>query len=213
MEFSRFTELMSKIDKIPLAGLKAHQEMIPVSRETLIEEAAINPREPLHAGVLALFYPSFTQETMLILILRNTTPGVHSGQMGFPGGRIEAKDESLKDAALRETYEEIGVLPSNVNVIRELTKTFIPPSNFWVHPFLGIAKNTPRFRRQESEVKELVPVKLEDFLNESNVVTETLSTSYGDYIEVPAFSLNNKIVWGATAMMLNEVKTLFKEVL
>lgn len=206
-------ELMSKIKNLPLAGLKAHQEMIPIGREIELFNTDLSEVKPLHAGVTALFYPNMNQETMLILILRNTSPGVHSGQMGFPGGRIEARDKNLEQTALRETYEEIGVLPSNIEIVRKLTKTYIPPSNFWVHPYLAFAKSTPKFRRQESEVKELVPVKLEDFLNDKNVVVETLSTSYGEYIDVPAFSLNNKIVWGATAMMLNEVKSLFKEVL
>lgn len=213
MEFSDFTELVSKIKKIPLAGIKAHQEMLPFERQKEYEKSLKNPVKPLDAGVMALFYPTPELQTMLILILRNTSPGVHSGQMGFPGGRLEIRDENLEQTALRETYEEIGVLPSNVEIIRKLTKTYIPPSNFWVHPFLGIAKQTPRFRRQESEVKELVTVKFEDFMNDENIVTESLTTSYGDYIDVPAFALNNKIVWGATAMMLNEVKSLFKEVL
>lgn len=203
---------MSKVKKIPLAGLKAHQEMIPLTRQTDLKEDYIKQQKPQDAGVLALFYPSITQETMLLLILRNTTPGVHSGQMGFPGGRVEAQDENLEKTALRETYEEIGVLPSNISIVRKLTKTYIPPSNFWVHPYLGFAKHTPKFRRQESEVKELVPIRLVDFLNDKNLIQETLSTSYGEYIDVPAFSLNNKIVWGATAMVLNEVKSLFKEV-
>jgi len=203
---------MSKVKKIPLAGLKAHQEMIPLNSEVELREEFIKKKKPQDAGVLALFYPSVSQETMLLLILRNTTPGVHSGQMGFPGGRIEAQDKNLEDTALRETYEEIGVLPSNISIVRKLTKTYIPPSNFWVHPYLGLAKKTPKFRRQETEVEQLVPIKLVDFLNEKNIVKETLSTSYGEYIDVPAFSLNNKIVWGATAMVLNEVKTLFKEV-
>lgn len=187
--------------------------MIPLSRKEELKKQIINKNEPQDAGVLALFYPSMTQETMLLLILRNTTPGVHSGQMGFPGGRVEAQDDNnLEMTALRETYEEIGVLPSNINIVRKLTKTYIPPSNFWVHPYLGLAKNTPKFRRQESEVKEIVPIKLVDFLNEENIIKETLSTSYGDFVEVPAFSLNSKIVWGATAMMLNEVKSLIKAV-
>lgn len=213
MKFTDFTELMSKVKKLPLEGIKAHQEMAPIGRKVDYDEKSINERNPLHAAVTAMFYPSPTQETMLILILRNTYPGVHSGQMGFPGGRVEVRDEDLKDTALRETYEEVGILPSNVHVIREMTATYIPPSNFWVHPFLAYAKTTPKFKRQESEVEQLVPVKLEELMNEENIITETLNTSYGEFVDVPAFALNGKIVWGATAMMLNEVKSLFKEVL
>lgn len=213
MDFSTFIEIIPKVKKIPLIGVRAHEEMLPLGRDKEYEEALMNPKKPMDAGVLALFYPDPVQETRLLLILRNTSPGVHSGQMGFPGGRVEARDENLEQTALRETYEEIGVLPSKVQIIRKMTKTYIPPSNFWVHPYVGFAKSTPRFRRQESEVKELVSVKFDDFMNDRNIVTESLTTSYGEYIDVPAFALNNKIVWGATAMMLNEIKSLFKEVL
>lgn len=213
MEFSHFTELVSKLKKIPLAGEEAHQEMLPSVRERSNMEAHIKRKPPLRAGVMALFFPDPAKETRLMLILRKTYKGVHSGQIGFPGGRVEIVDNGLKDTALRETYEEIGVRPSNITVIRELTKVFIPPSNFWVHPFVGYVNHTPRFKRQESEVEELIFVKLEDLMNDECVVHQVLSTDYMDAIEVPAFLLNQKIVWGATAMMLNEVKHMLAKVL
>lgn len=213
MEFTQFTELVSKVKKIPLEGEKAHSEMAPESRKEKLSETEINRKKPMEAGVMALFYPNKDNETMLILILRKTYKGVHSGQIGFPGGRVERRDTDLEDTALRETYEEIGVRGSNVNVIKKLTKIYIPPSNFWVHPYLGYTKNPPKFRRQESEVEELLQIKLEDFLNDDNVFTATLSTSKTKNISVPAFDLNDQTVWGATAMMLNEVKSLLLKAL
>lgn len=187
--------------------------MIPSTRERRLKETDIKKRKPLNAGVMALFYPNLKNETMLVLIQRKTYKGVHSGQIGFPGGRKEVRDRDILDTALRETYEEVGVRPSNIKVLRELTKIYIPPSNFWVYPYLGVCKNTPHFRRQESEVEELLLIKLEDLMNKDHVVIETLTTSYGETIKVPAFTLNGEIVWGATAMMLNEVKSLLREVL
>lgn len=162
---------------------------------------------------MALFFPNPQKETMLVLILRKTYRGVHSGQIGFPGGRVETVDKNLEDTAIRETYEEIGVRPSNITVIRELTRVYIPSSNFWVYPYVGITNHTPRFRRQESEVEELILVKLEDLMEDNNIGSEVLSTSYTEDIEVPAFLLNGKVVWGATAMMLNEVKRMLAKVL
>lgn len=173
----------------------------------------IEQRNPLNAGVMALFYPDKTQQTKIILILRKTYKGVHSAQIGFPGGREENLDANLLETALRETYEEVGVRPSDIEVVRKLTKLYIPPSNFWVHPYLGFAKHTPDFWRQESEVEELLEVDLDDFLDDNNLTTKNLSTSYAKNVDVPAFLLNEKIVWGATAMMLNEVKSLLAKVL
>lgn len=214
MEFFHFKELASKLKKIPLVGDEAHKEMIPYTRKTRPSIAEITKRAPLDAGVMALFYPNAENETSFMLILRKASHSVHSGQMGLPGGRVELKDKDLGDTALRETYEEIGVRPSSILIpIKALSRIYIPPSNFWVYPFIGVAKSTLQFRRQKSEVEELVPVKLEDLLDDNNLVEVNRITENKEKIPIPAFSLNNKIVWGATAMMLNEVKYLLHKIL
>ena len=97
-----------------------------------------------------------------------------------------------------------------VKVKKRLTDIFIPPSNFIVSPYLGIVESTPEFNINE-EVKEVIEVKLVDLLNESFVSTKNLTTSYMENIDVPCFKLNKYIVWGATAMMLSEIKDLIKE--
>lgn len=214
MNFEAFKSILPKIKKIPLAGMEAHLEMIPSTRkkkDLSLEE--IRERNPNNSAVMALFYPGKNNETYFVLILRNTYDGVHSGQIGFPGGQEEKIDADIKATALRETEEEIGVPASKIKIVRPMTKTFIPPSNFWVFPFMGIYNSTPSFKRQESEVQKIIEVQLSDFLDDENNVSSTISTSYGLFENVPAFLLNNQIVWGATAMMLNEVKTLFKKAL
>ncbi len=168
---------------------------------------------PNRAGVLALFYPNNEEQTYLVLILRKTYQGVHSNQIGFPGGRVEAGDKNLKHTALRETEEEVGVSKLHIQVIKELTKLYIPPSNFWVHPYIGHLDFTPDLIPQESEVEDILEVNLDHLLNEKNLIEQTLSTTYAENIQVPAFLLNGHIVWGATAMMLNEVKEILVKTL
>lgn len=165
------------------------------------------------AGVMALFYPDATYDTKLMLILRKTYRGVHSAQVAFPGGKEEDHDESIMATALRETAEEVGVSEHQIEVLREMTQVYIPPSNFYVHPFIGMSQETPQFRKQESEVEELLEVTCRDMIDDENVVTEIVNTSYQKTISVPAFKLNGKIVWGATAMMLSEIKDLLKQAL
>ncbi|SHI56068.1 8-oxo-dGTP pyrophosphatase MutT, NUDIX family [Mesonia phycicola] len=211
MTFSEFKNSISKIENFKVIGEKAHLEMSPDFRKEELAKLSKSPKNPKRAGVMALFYPNKNHETCLVLILRKTYKGVHSAQIGFPGGRAEPEDKNMEETALRETFEEVGVKPTEIQVVKKLTKIYIPPSNFWVHPFLGIANQTPKFVKQESEVEEILEVTLQDFLNDKNLIEQTLSTSYAKNVSVPAFYLNNQVVWGATGMMLNEVKSLLKE--
>ena len=213
MNFEDFLISTSKIKKLPLPAEASQFKMSPPFRLELLKRNKEAMRHAKQSAVLALFYPDLHQQTKLALILRKTYNGVHSAQIGFPGGRVEASDVNLEFTAIRETHEEIGVLPEQITIIKELTQVYIPPSNFTVQPYLGFSKKTPSFVLQEEEVDDLLEVSLLDFINDANVVSKTVSTSYNVDVEVPAFLLNGHIVWGATAMMLNEVKDLLKATL
>lgn len=190
-------------------GESSHNIMAPEIRLRELSTVNIEEKRPKHAAVMLPFYPK-EGITHLALILRPIYKGVHSGQVALPGGKIEEYDKDYSDAALRETWEEIGVHPKAIDVIKPLTKVYIPPSNFWVHPFLGVIEEKPQFVLQEDEVAEVIEVSLTDLLNEIYATTEKLSTSYANNIEVPIFKLNGYTVWGATAMMLSELKVFIK---
>jgi len=160
-----------------------------------------------------LFYPDRNHQVNLVLILRKTYEGVHSGQVGFPGGKLEIHDTSLKMAALRETHEEIGVASSNIKVLTALTELYIPPSNFYVQPYLGISSSNLSFYKDDAEVEEIIEVPIKHFFNEGLVISKKVSTSYNIDVEVPAFYFNDYVVWGATAMILSEIKDLLKQLL
>ena len=209
MNFNDFLKLTVKIENLPVPAESSQFKMSPPYRGHLVKEQKEHIKNARKSAVMALFYPNADNETEFVLILRKTYKGVHSAQVGFPGGKLEA-NETDEQAALRETEEEIGVSQKNIEVIKEMTSLYIPPSNFFVQPFIGILKATPNFIKQESEVEAILKVKLIDFFNEENVVTKNVSTSYGARVAVPAYNLNNFIVWGATAMMLSEVKDLLK---
>lgn len=165
------------------------------------------------AAVMALFYPTEENSTNLLLMLRKTYKGVHSNQIGFPGGKVEKEDKNLLATALRETYEEVGVPQQNVEVMAELSSIYIPPSNFEVQPYIGLYPNPTPFVIQESEVERLVEVSLLDFMDDGKISTQNLTTSYAKNIDVPAFKLNGYVVWGATAMIMSELKELLKQLL
>lgn len=213
MDFDTFLKYVSKIENIELPGEPSQVKMSPPFRLELMELNREAMKTAKKAGVLILFYPNGQQKTHLILILRKSYKGVHSAQVGFPGGKLEKKDSSIAYTAIRETYEEIGVPEHEVKILKALTRMYIPPSNFTVYPFLGIVTKTPNFKIQENEVEKVIEVSLSHFIDESNVITTSVSTSYKINVEVPAFQLNGHVVWGATAMMLSELKDLLKRVL
>lgn len=213
MNFTQFLKATSEIENLQLPAEASQFKMSPPIRKELLLKQQDKIKDAKQSAVFALFYPDEVQETKFALILRKTYKGVHSAQVGFPGGKVEAEDTSLKHTALRETEEEIGVPMHTIETLKELTQVYIPPSNFYVQPFIGYSNTTPNFTKQESEVEDIIEVSLAHFLDEESVIIKTVSTSYKLDVEVPAFKLNGHVVWGATAMMLSEIKDLLKLVL
>lgn len=213
MDFNEFRYKISNLKNLKLPGEEAQHKLAPILRIQELENIDIPAKNPNKAGVMAVFYPDRSEKTNFVLILRKTYQGVHSNQVGFPGGRLEVFDKNLKHTALRETEEEVGIPKGEVQVVKRLTKLYIPPSNFWVYPYVGLLEKTPKLIAQETEVEKILEVNIDELLDERSLIQQKLSTSYAENIEVPAFSLNGQVVWGATAMMLSELKELLKEVL
>lgn len=186
--------------------------MAPEVRIRELESGNIIRKNPKKAGVMALFYPDAMHHTQVLLILRRSYEGVHSNQVAFPGGKEEKGDPSILATALRETYEEVGVKPEHIEIIRSISEVYIPPSNFWVQPYVGLYKKPDPFILQQDEVEQLIEVPLIQLMDDAYLSSQTLSTSYAKNIEVPSFQLNGFTVWGATAMMLNEIRELIKQV-
>ena len=211
MKFEEFLISVSKIKNIQLPAEVSHFKMVPPFRQELLKKQEKAIKQAKHAGVLALFYPDEKEQTKFVLILRNTYKGVHSAQVAFPGGKLEDQDTSLQDTALRETFEEVGVPIETVQIVKKISQVYIPPSNFYVQPFIGITQNTPKFIKQDDEVEALIEVDLDHFLDKKSLINKKVKTSYSIEVEVPAFKLNDYVVWGATAMMLSEIKDLIKQ--
>jgi 8-oxo-dGTP pyrophosphatase MutT (NUDIX family) len=212
MEFHHFLKYIPKIAKETLPAANAHLKMAPVQRIEMLKSLNPDSLNPRKAAVMMLFYPK-NKETHLVLIVRNTYPGIHSSQIAFPGGKVELEDINLAHTALRETEEEIGVDRNKIEVIRSFSEVYIPPSNFLVSPYLGICQSHLDFEMQPDEVAGIIELPLTDFLNDKNLVMRKLTTSYANEIDVPAFLVQEHIVWGATAMMMSELKETIKIVL
>lgn len=207
MDFNFFLTHISKLQKLPLGGLESQFKMAPVVRKNFTLKM-LKEKKTKESAVLALCYPDKDYCCRILLMLRASYNGTHSSQISFPGGKKEKGDINLEATALRETEEEVGIEKTTINIVRQLTKTYIPPSNFWVTPYLATIDYTPEFKTNE-EVETLIEVPFSDLLHKNSLGQKNLSTSYMQNIDVPCFKLNNYVVWGATAMMLSEIKDLY----
>ena len=212
MDFQDFIACIPKIVSEPLLADAAHVKMIPPERKDLLKNLNIEDKNPRKAAVLMLFYPK-NEKTHLVLIERNSYLGVHSSQIAFPGGKVEANDPSILYTALRETQEEIGIAMDKIKIIRSFTEVYIPPSNFMVFPFLGYANEELQFTPDSKEVAIIIELPIADFLDDTRVVNKKMTTSYSDDILVPAFKIQEHYVWGATAMILSELKEVLKKII
>jgi len=212
MDFQDFLKYVPKFVEVVLPADESHYKMAPQERIDTLNAMEMTSKNPKTAAVMMLFYPK-NGRTHLVLIVRNSYEGIHSAQIAFPGGKYEIEDLNFENTALRETYEEIGVSPDFMEIIKSFTHIYIPPSNFMVYPFMGICKEEITFIPDSSEVAKIIELPLSDFLDDTLIVTVNMSTSYGINCVVPAFKIEEHVVWGATAMMLSELKDVLKKVL
>ncbi len=213
MRFDAFSKIISKISLYELPGLVVQLQMAPPYRELLLKQSAELIDKAKLAAVLALFYPGLNGKTYLVFILRQSRIGVHSEQIGFPGGKPEKGDANLQQTAVRETHEEIGVNPELIELITPMSKLYIPPSNFNVFPFVGITQTQPVFKAQLSEVASIIEISLDDLIHPKYRTSVKVKTADGLSITVPAFNFSGHIVWGATAMILTEIIYLLNLIL
>jgi 8-oxo-dGTP pyrophosphatase MutT (NUDIX family) len=195
----------------PLPGVAGQTKMAPEPSAGQINQwdKTDGYRE---AGVLLLLYSDTTRnntqpELHIVLTRRTEYPGVHSGQISFPGGRRE-QEESLQTTALRETMEEIGVLPEKLEIVGRLSMLHTSASNFRIYPFVAFSATRPTFQIDPKEVAALIEVPLSLLLNPTNCKEEIWHFEDDGQRRVPFFDVLGYQVWGATAMILSEFLTL-----
>ena len=199
-------------------GLKARLTRPLPGLETQLEMTSRGGPEGWHirddyreSGVLALLYP--WQDTLHTVFMQRTEDGrVHSGQISFPGGSREPDDADLVQTALREAEEELGIPAQNVEVLGQLTQLYIPPSNFMVFPTLGFSPGRPTFVPDPTEVARVIEVPLATLLDPACRVQTQVRAGGNLRLSVPAFQVGGHIIWGATAMMLNELLAIVREI-
>jgi 8-oxo-dGTP pyrophosphatase MutT (NUDIX family) len=203
-----FVNFLEAALKRELPGQVAQEQMMPsLSDKTRFSLAAKATARP--GAVMVLFYQK-NGELMIPLIERAHYDGVHAGQISFPGGKMDTSDKDLTHTALRETEEEIGVPSSRIKLLGSLTELYILASNFNVLPVVGYVEGEPPFHKDDHEVASIVEARVADLLKD-NVCRQKTLTVRNHLIEAPYFDINGHVVWGATAMMLSELKVILKQ--
>lgn len=161
------------------------------------------------AAVLILFYPH-AGSIYTVFMQRPYYDGVHGGQISFPGGKKEPEDTDVIQTALREAKEETGVDPAKISITGTLTPLFIPVSNMVVTPVVGWTNEKPDFHFQPEEVEFLIDADLKILLDVSIVKTKPFEIR-GELIDVKYFDYKDNTIWGATAMILNELLNIIRK--
>jgi 8-oxo-dGTP pyrophosphatase MutT (NUDIX family) len=208
LEFHQFTGKLREELLKPLPGRDAQLKMSSLNRiRELMEKVSLKTSIP--SSVLILFYPSVSRnEPTFVLIQRPEYNGVHGGQISLPGGRYEKEDKKLEITALRESREEVGVDPESVELIGRISDLYIPPSNFLVTPFIGITMHRPEFVPDPEEVAEIIEIPLKKLLDPKSRKTVKMKLFTGLSINAPCYEINGYRIWGATAMILSEMKEI-----
>lgn len=190
----------------PLPGEDAHMEFSPMrGRSSEIIDKYPNHRES--AVAIILFYKENKLHTLITE--RQKYKGQHSGQMSFPGGKKEKFDPNLNATAARECFEEIGICLKEENFVLDLTPVFIPVSNFKVYPKLYFLETIGPFILSDREVAAIHEIDLIELFQPTSITHQDIHIEGNVVLKrIPHFSQNNVHIWGATALILNELKQL-----
>lgn len=180
-----------------LPGVMAHKEMSFSNRPF---------KKPVGAMLSAVSLILFEEkgEWMFPLIKRTESGSHHKGQIALPGGKLD-EGEDISQCVVREAHEEMGIGIDAVQTIRVLTEVYIPVSNYLVYPVVCVLSENPKFAINKAEVEKVIICGVRDLLHFEKRHAYVQMTD-GSWIKVPAFEYKGNIIWGATALMMNEFK-------
>ncbi|GIV26812.1 MAG: coenzyme A pyrophosphatase [Bacteroidia bacterium] len=182
-----------------LPGISAHKEMSFTNRN--FEK----PSNAIPSAVCILLYEN-NQQIFFPLIKRTANSLHHKGQIALPGGRLDP-DEDIEHCAVRECEEEIGISRNTIIPIRRLTELYIPVSNHIVYPIICYTTQTPTFHFNPDEVEKILFCSIIELIRFKKQLTKVRLVDNLN-IDAPAFIYQNEIIWGATALILNEFKQI-----
>jgi 8-oxo-dGTP pyrophosphatase MutT (NUDIX family) len=193
---------LPQASRLTAPGLRALFSDPPTWTPELLSEKKFADRAPAHAAVLMALV--MHERPTVLLTQRTAHLSTHSGQIAFPGGKLDDTDADAVAAALRETHEEIGLAPAQVEVLGSLP-TYITGTAFIVTPVVGLVQPGFVLQPNPHEVDDVFEVPLDFLMDPTNhrrhgmewggVLREWYSMPYQD-------ASQERFIWGATAGML-----------
>ena len=193
---------------LSLPGVDAHLRLAPEMRVNDIKEG-VTPDHALESAVLIILYP-FNNRLHTVVILRNEYDGAHSGQISLPGGKAEKSDADFKYTALREAQEEIGIVPSEMEIIGQLTRFYVRPSNFIIYPYIAYCARRPDFTPDQTEVQRIIEIDIFNEISFNKIINKTITFRNNLQVNAPGFEISGEFMWGATAMIFSELIQVLK---
>ena len=193
-----------------LPGKSAQMLMMP-KLEDPSRFTHISKQNARQGAVMIMFYEKGSN-IYIPLIKRPDYNGTHANQVSFPGGKHDPEDNDLYHTATRENYEEIGIAGDKINIIGKLSEHYITASNFNVLPVVSYHNSQPNFKPDNFEVASLLEVNLCDLIDDTKIKEKEIIVKGGFKLRAPYYELNGEVVWGATAMMLAELRQILKKI-
>jgi 8-oxo-dGTP pyrophosphatase MutT (NUDIX family) len=207
MNFISFTENLKEVLQKPLPGREAQNIMASgFYLEKKIDLTTLTGHKK--SAVCLLFYEK-NNTPHFLLIKRPDTHRYHAGQIALPGGSCDS-GETYEQTALRELEEETGIKIFPGTILGRLTPLYIPVSNFYIQPV--VAYTTADFEFIKShETEQCFEYALTDFLRETTAGEIEVQATNKLKFKTPYFDVQGFVLWGATAMILSEMKELLKQ--
>jgi 8-oxo-dGTP pyrophosphatase MutT (NUDIX family) len=208
MDLQTLAERITKRLGEPLPGHLAHEPLRASAIGTTVPNF-VHKTGPKPGSVIILLHED-EGKVKFPMIKRPQYLGAHSNQVSLPGGKAEIGENAI-ETALREAEEEIGVSRGTMRVLGTLSDFFVIPSNFMVTPVIATVSN-PSFHPDSREVAKILQGDLDSLLLENAIQTKEILAANTYRMMAPHFLFEEEIVWGATAMMLNEFRMIIQDV-
>lgn len=203
-----FSEQISTILSTQLPGETAHNRVMSKGRPKTSEAKAF--ANDYRDSAVGIFIYKENSTFKSLLIQRPAYEGTHGGQVSFPGGKSEIEDKNLEHTARRESFEEVGISQGQGKLLGTLTDVYIPVSKFRVQPYVFYLEELPKLTPDTFEVAEIISFDLTIFKT-MEIKYKSIPLKQGMTLKNMAyFDIEDKVVWGATALMLSELQEVIR---